>query len=211
MVFLLIVSSVRVFRDALSRALEGEREMRVLGTIGSSSESLRRAADLGPDVVLVDTAAVGGVAAACELAAATSGVKVVALGCSEDEADVMVCAEAGVSAFVEREATLEDVVAAIGAVTRGETACTPHVAAMLLRRVADGGRARRHGTTDAEQLTVREREIVALIDQGLSNKEIATRLSIEPSTVKNHVHHVLEKLGAHGRLEAAARLRAVSS
>ena len=78
---------------------------------------------------------------------------------------------------------------------------------MLLRRVAQGARGRRSGDEAAGHLTAREREIVALIDMGLSNKEIATRLSIELSTVKNHVHNVLEKLGASGRLEAAARLR----
>jgi DNA-binding NarL/FixJ family response regulator len=211
MVFVLIVSSVRVVREALARSLEEHVTVRVLGTAGSRQDALRRTADLGPDVLLVDTSALGGVALACALSQAAAGVKVVALGCSEQEADVMACAEAGVSAFVEREATFEDVIAATTAVTRGETACTPQVAAMLLRRVADGARTRRRGTAEVGQLTAREREIVALVDEGLSNKEIALRLSIELSTVKNHVHNVLEKLGARGRSEAAARLRTVSS
>ena len=207
MVFVLVVSPVRMYREALAGSFERHDTIRVLGTAGTRTEAVRLAADLGPDVLLVDTSAVGGVALACELSREHPEVRVVALGCSEQEADVIACAEAGVSAFVQSDATLDDLVAASAAVVRGETACTPHVAAMLLRRVAQGARGRRSGDEAAGHLTAREREIVALIDMGLSNKEIATRLSIELSTVKNHVHNVLEKLGASGRLEAAARLR----
>ena len=67
----------------------------------------------------------------------------------------------------------------------------------------------RVGTSEFAPLTLRERQVVALIDEGLSNKEIAAELCIELSTVKNHVHHLLEKLGARGRGEAAARMRMV--
>lgn len=211
MVLVLIVSPVRVFREGLARSLGQEDGVRVLGTAGSSGEALRRVAELGPDVVLVDTSARGGIAAACAVSRAGGDARVVALGFSQDEADVLTCAEAGVSAFVEREATLEDVVAATAAVVRGETACTPQVAAMLLRRVAEAARRSAARSADAGQLTARERQVVALIDEGLSNKEIAARLSIELSTVKNHVHNVLEKLGANGRTEAAARLRSVAT
>jgi DNA-binding NarL/FixJ family response regulator len=100
---------------------------------------------------------------------------------------------------------LDDIVAATTAVVRGETACSPRVAATLLRRVAD--RARERPYSEFAPLTSRERQVVALIDEGLSNKEIAARLCIELSTVKNHVHNLLEKLGARGRAEAAARVR----
>jgi DNA-binding NarL/FixJ family response regulator len=82
------------------------------------------------------------------------------------------------------------------------------VTAALLRRVADDARARR--LSAFAPLTTRERQVVALIDEGLSNKEIAARLCIELSTVKNHVHNLIEKLGARGRTEAAARMRTVS-
>ena len=90
---------------------------------------------------------------------------------------------------------------------RGEAACSPRVAAALLRRVADRGARARRLDGEFAPLTSRERQIVALIDEGLSNKEIAARLCIELSTVKNHVHNLLEKLGARGRGEAAARVR----
>ena len=93
-------------------------------------------------------------------------------------------------------------------VARGEMLCSPRLAATLLRRVATLARGtRRLGPV---QLTPRELEIVELIDEGLSNKAIATRLSIELATVKNHVHNILEKLEVSSRAAAAARVRASS-
>ena len=141
-------------------------------------------------------------AAARTIRQATAGAGLVALAAPEDDGSVIACAEAGVAAFVARDATLDELVAATRAVARGELpAHSPRIAAALLRRVADGARPPEHAVL--APLTSRERQIVALIDEGLSNKEIAARLCIELSTVKNHVHNLLEKLGARGRAEAA--------
>jgi DNA-binding NarL/FixJ family response regulator len=85
--------------------------------------------------------------------------------------------------------------------------CSPSFAAALLRRVADLAHLR-EVPGPGLVLTAREREIVGLIDDGLSNKQIAQQLCIQLATVKNHVHHILHKLGVNGRLEAAARFRA---
>ncbi len=85
--------------------------------------------------------------------------------------------------------------------------CTPRIAALLLRRVAEAAAPRSSGL---ERLTPRETEIVDLIEQGLSNKQIARRLSIELATVKNHVHNILEKLEVARRGEAVARVRALA-
>src|SRR5881296_1366294 len=93
--------------------------------------------------------------------------------------------------------------------SRGVAICSPRVAACLLRRVAALA-AGHGGDLPRAQLTNREREIVRLIDNGLSNKEIARALGIEVATVKNHVHNILEKLQVHRRGEAAARVRGTS-
>jgi DNA-binding NarL/FixJ family response regulator len=95
-------------------------------------------------------------------------------------------------------------------VTRGEFLCSPGTAATLLRRVAALA-AERHTADNGARLTPREQQVVRLIDEGLSNKEIARRLSIEVRTVKNHVHSILEKLQVRRRGEAAARMRAVGA
>ena len=208
MILVYIVGAVRVHREGLARALDGRAELRVLGSAATAEQARGQVETFGPDVVLIDTSGPDGIAAACSLAAAiaaTAATKIVAYGAPEDDRTVVACAEAGVRAFVGRDGTFDDIVAATTSVLRGEAACSPRVAAALLRRVADTARERPY--SEFAPLTSRERQVVALIDEGLSNKEIAARLCIELSTVKNHVHNLLEKLGARGRAEAAARVR----
>jgi two-component system, NarL family, nitrate/nitrite response regulator NarL len=114
-------------------------------------------------------------------------------------------AEEGTAGYVPRDAGLADLEACVHSVARGEALYTPRMAAALLRRIAALAAERRPQPPRAK-LTLREREIAALMREGLSNKEIASVLSIEASTVKNHVHNILAKLDVHRRAEAAARL-----
>jgi two-component system, NarL family, nitrate/nitrite response regulator NarL len=133
-------------------------------------------------------------------------VAVVALGVSDEEQSVLGCIEAGAVAYVTRDGTLADLVDTVNRATRGESLASPRIVGVLMRRAALSGRRGDRATVDA--LTSRELEVIRLIDQGLSNKEIASRLSIEVTTVKHHVHNILEKLSVHRRGEAAARVRA---
>jgi two-component system, NarL family, nitrate/nitrite response regulator NarL len=208
LILVLVLGPVRVFRDGLAQGLASHRSIRVVASLGSPDEAARRVGELGAEVVLIDASGPDGVVAARVLTATGMDAKLVAIGASEEDDDVISCAEAGFHAFVSREGGLTDVVTAAERVVRGETVCSPRVAATLLRRVAAGARG---GLAEAQPvgLTARELQIVELIDDGLSNKEIAGRLCIEVSTVKNHVHHVLEKLGVRRRAEAAARMRTV--
>lgn len=112
--------------------------------------------------------------------------------------------EAGVSGYVTRDGSYDELLETIRSVANGELICTPRVAGMLLRRVT---KAVWDAGPDFGRLTARERQTVRLIDRGLSNKEIACRLNIELSTVKNHVHHILEKSSTRRRGAAAAHLR----
>jgi DNA-binding NarL/FixJ family response regulator len=205
MIFVFIVASVRVYREGLARAFDEHAAIHVMGMAATPEDALRPIRDLGPDIVLVDVSVPHAIANVRTLSAVASA-KLVAIAAPEDDLSIIACAEAGVAAFVPSEGTMQDIARATEAVVRGETACSPKIAAALLRRVAHDARARRHG--EFAPLTSRERQIVALIDAGLSNKEIAAQLCIELSTVKNHVHNLLEKLGVRGRAEAAARMRA---
>lgn len=161
------------------------------------------------DVALVDMAMPDSIATARALVRATPGTPIIALAIPESESHVIACAEAGIVAYVAREATLPDLVAAIEGAARGEAHCSPQVAGSLLRRIGAMSRERAADDGDCGRLTARELEIVTLIDRGLSNKEIAGALFIELATVKNHVHHILEKLGVQRRSQAAARVRAM--
>ena len=202
-----IVADVRVHRDGLQELLEREACVDVIGAAATVPESITEITHLAPDVVLLDVAGEDRVAAITALVHAIPGVKVIACAVPETEEAVIPCAEAGVAACLPRETPLTELGATIERVASGESIASPRVAAMLLRRVAT---LAAHSSPE-ERLTVREGEILGLIDDGLSNKQIALRLSIELSTVKNHVHNILEKLQVERRYEAAARMRGATA
>jgi two-component system nitrate/nitrite response regulator NarL len=141
-----------------------------------------------------------------ELVAALLGLPVLALVAPEDDQAVVRWAEAGAVGLVSRGVTLSELVGRIEEVADGGTVCTSQLTAALLRRVTS--EAWQDGwTPGSSHLTSRERQVVHLLAQGLSNKEIAGCLEIELATVKNHVHHILAKLNARRRGEAVAMLR----
>ena len=187
--------------------LEDEPEIEVVATAAGADEAVRMLREQQPDIVLLDVAIPENAWLVRGLVAAVPGTRVVALAVPEAEQDVLRWAEAGVAGYVTREASVEDVVAAVQAVARGEVLCSPRMVATLFQRIATLALERSPASIEA-RLTNRELEILDLIDQGLSNKEIARRLTIEISTVKNHVHNILDKLNVSRRAEAAARVRA---
>jgi DNA-binding NarL/FixJ family response regulator len=199
-----VVADVRVYRELLAEALAREDGFEVDGSAPGDIAGMA----IGmaePGVVLVDTASVPGPAGVRALAAAAPEAKIVAVGIPDDEAAVLALAEAGVAGYVTVEQPLDELVAAVEAAANDELQCSPRVAAALAKRVAAlAGGPRRNAD---QRLTRREREIAALIADGLLNKQIARRLSIEQATVKNHVHNILAKLGASRRDEVAALLR----
>jgi two-component system, NarL family, nitrate/nitrite response regulator NarL len=204
MIRVVVAVDVRLYREGLANALAASGCVQVLATADSAQDAHTAATTMHPDVLLLDISMPGSLELVQTIATALHPVRVIALALEDDE--VMECAEAGIAGFVRRGASLEDVVATIQSVARGELVCSPQVAAALLRRLGTlAATHRAHPPLNG--LTRREREIVELIDQGLSNKDIARRLSIEVATVKNHIHNLLEKLRLHRRGEAAAYVR----
>jgi DNA-binding NarL/FixJ family response regulator len=203
---ILISAEVRLYSEGISLLLEREADMDVVATATTRDETLASFVAMRPAVVVIDSAMPGGVASVREIRRHASDVKIVVLGFADADPGIIECAEAGVSGFVTRNASRAELVATIRSTTRGEALCSPRVVARLLQRVAALAAERPGRQIDI--LTAREAEIVALIDEGLSNKEIAGRLHIEVPTVKSHVHSILEKLGVRRRGEAAARVRA---
>lgn len=205
---LLILAEVGIYREALTRSLGRAGRFEVVAEAAGVEEALDVLELAEADVLLVDTRMTGveGADAVRALAAAAPTVKLVALGVPEVEREVIAVAEAGASAYVTPDASMEDLVSAVQCVERGEVHTSPGMAAGLFRRVAALARERGLDPID-EKLTARELEVLRLIEEGRSNKEIARALSIEVPTVKNHVHRILEKLHVHRRSEAAARAR----
>jgi DNA-binding NarL/FixJ family response regulator len=201
----IVISDVRVWRDAVGSALTREAAIDVLGSFERSQSALSEVAELRPQVALIDGFAVDALTFVRDMARVAPLVKVVILGVAEAENEILRYAEAGVSALVLRDASLEDLAATVRSVVGGECCCDPRVAAVLLRRVAALGPVSRAQERDPN-LTAREREISEMVARGLSNKQIARELSVSVSTVKTHVHSLLEKLGVHRRSDVGARL-----
>ncbi len=206
MMSVLIVSDIRLYREGLAQVLGGESLFRLTGTASSPDDAMSRLHAYVPDLVLVDMAMAESAHLIRSIRALVPDIKVVALSVAETERDVCACAEAGVSGYVARNASLADLVATLESAARGEALCSPRMAATLIRRVAALARTQPAGSAQL-RLTPRELEILHLLDGGLANKEIASRLGIEVATVKNHVHNILEKLQVHRRGEAAALAR----
>jgi len=194
-------------------ALSQARGVRVLGTASHREEILARLVEAPPDIVLVDFAMPEAATIVAEIRRRTPSVKVVAITLGETEAEVIQLAEAGVAGYVLPDGSLDDLIIAVESAVRGELYCPPRVAFTLLRRV--GAIALGSVTASKEQaalspvheLTGREREILQLVDQGMSNKQIARHLGIEVATAKNHVHNILQKLHVHRRIDASSWYR----
>lgn len=194
-----MLSETRLLRDAVVEMLRHGDVEAVAGRITTASALADGAA-----VCIVDASNESATGALCALIRSLP-VPVLAFGVLPTENVVLALAEAGVVGFIDGDAALDDLVAAVARAQRGEATCPPAIIMMLLQRIA--ALANRSPVAPQAVLTSRERQIVQLIAEGLSNKEIARRLSIEVATVKNHVHNILEKLQVNRRSDAVARLR----
>jgi two-component system nitrate/nitrite response regulator NarL len=200
----LIVAPVRLYREGLTDALRRETAIAVIGTAAPDFDAIPLVGEDKPDAVIVDAGAVGP-SFVRELVTRLPELHVIAFAVTESPGQIVEWAEAGVAGFVTQDQTVGDLVKIVTSAARGELVCSPTAAAALLRRV----RSLTGGSNGDAGLTRRETEIAQLIEQGMMNKEIAARLGIELATVKNHVHRILEKLGAGRRADAAAHIRRV--
>jgi two-component system nitrate/nitrite response regulator NarL len=202
---LFVLSDIRLLREGLVLALSKEPSVLALGS-SDFSLSPTVIAELRPDIILLDAAKLGNLELSLSLRQVLPGSKIVAFAVADIDDDIIACAEAGVSGYVSCTGSIEDVVAAVHGAVSGQLHCTPRTSALLFRRMALPP-ARRSPVAGHEVLTQREREIVALLEQGLSNKEIGRFLRIGYATVKNHVHSILGKLQVRRRAEVSARIR----
>jgi DNA-binding NarL/FixJ family response regulator len=206
MIRVLIISDIRLYLDGLAEIIGQYDDIEIAGTCDILDEALLAVGRVKPNVVLQDMAMHNCMTAIRAVKRFDPSIKVVALGVPEIDREIIACAEAGISNYVTRQGSISELIRAVQDTVRGELRCSPKIAACLLQQV--GSRSSdRTLLEEPGRLTPREMEIAHLIDLGLSNKEIATQLFIEVSTVKNHVHNLLEKLNVRRRGEAAARLR----
>ena len=197
-----ILSVVRLYAEGLAEYLNSRGDINVIGIARNFAE-IQKLIQINPvDLVLCDTSDRETAAEVRLLASSFTDVRIIAVALTETETEIITWAEAGISAYVPRHASLAQLYTAMLAAMRGEVRCSPKITGWLLRELSH----RPNRTPVEERLTSREIQALRLISQGLSNKEIARELGISLSTVKNHVHSVLEKLRVQSRSQAAARV-----
>jgi two-component system nitrate/nitrite response regulator NarL len=198
-----LVSDVLLYRQGLQASLAKDGRVDVVGA-AASKDALSMISSCSTDVVLVDGAAGECLAVARVLRSQWPEIRLVGFGISGGAERLVDCAQWGLAAFVDCNASAIDLANAVLGAMKGELACSPEVSALLCERLANYAAVGQ----EAESLTRREREIAVRIGEGLSNKEIAKELRIGPSTVKNHVHNILEKLRVRRRSAVAQQLSA---
>ncbi len=203
----LVVDDVLLTREGAAEILRRSTWMEWVQCCADLDEAARALRTEPADVVLVNATTIDVEAAMRRLGGAAAGdVAVVAFGVAHDGDDMLRCVELGLAGFVLRSAPIETLIEVLAGVAAGRPQCPPEVVPLLLQWVA--ARAAPPTVGYGSALTARERQVLELIEGGLSNKDIALRLGIKAHTVKNHLHHVYDKLRVSTRGEAAAKARA---
>jgi DNA-binding NarL/FixJ family response regulator len=209
----LLVDDQALFREALATLLAVHEGVEVVGEAGDGDEALRKAAELAPDVVLMDLRmpVLDGIGATRRLRVEHPRVRVIALTTFDDDEDVFAALRAGAVGYLLKDVSSARLVEAVHAAARGESVLQPSVAAKVVARFAQLPDAAPEARTQPLVVPLSERElgVLRLLADGRSNREIATELFLAEGTVKNHVTNVLSKLGARDRTQAALRARAL--
>ena len=208
----LVVDDQALFREALVTLLGARPEVEVVGEAGDGQQALERAAALQPDVVLMDLhmPVLDGIATTRRLRVEQPGVRVLALTTFDDDEDVFAALRAGALGYLLKDVSSDRLVEAVLAAARGESVLQPSVAAKVVARFAQLDDAPRPRSQPlVVPLSERELDVLRLLADGCSNREIAATLFLAEGTVKNHVTNVLGKLGARDRTQAALRARAL--
>ncbi len=198
----LIVEDHRVVAEGLAALINDQGDMKVVGNVGTVADCVAAAAELNPDVVLLDFRLPDGTGpdAASAIRSIRPAAKMIFLTREDTDAARFAAVQSGASAFVHKSRAAADVVAAIRDVARGKMLITPRTIATLLAK-------RRSIETQLERLTPREKEVLRLMAEGLPSRAIAAELGISYTTVRTHIRSLGSKLAVHSKLEAIVKAR----
>jgi DNA-binding NarL/FixJ family response regulator len=201
-----------VYRDCLSQCLSQTEPISIVHSGSELAEFGQALVACKPDLAIVEFGlccpkSCVGTSVVCAL---THVTKILIIGVPDTEEDILHCIERnGAAGYLVMNASLGDLFAGIRSIMKGEALCSPRIASLAFDRMSKLAREVRASmpATKGTCLTQREVEIIKLIEEGFTNKEIAVRLHIEISTVKNHVHNILDKLQLHNRYSAVKHIR----
>jgi DNA-binding NarL/FixJ family response regulator len=200
-----IIGDNRLFTEAVAAMLNTKEGITLVGSTADQFEALETVRSMPIDVVLVDVNMGDAhvVLLTRDIKAEAPELKVIILGLDNSDESILGYIEAGADGYILKDGSFNELVSTIREVRLGGTSCSPRVAALVFARVTELTRDRRgRQILRRTPLTRREQDILKLIAAGLANKEIAERLNISVSTVKNHVHNILDKFQVHYRHEA---------
>jgi DNA-binding NarL/FixJ family response regulator len=205
-----LLAENRLLLEALTRILKKKAEFSVVHSTVYCPEAIGMVEASGCEVLLIDSSVTDafGFQLVQELVGAISGLKPLMIGMEEDEETFLKSVGAGAVGYVLKDASAMDVVTALRAVARGEAVCPPRLCRSLFRYVSGTCTGLPNVRVKSQLgLTRRQQQLVPLIAQGLTNKEIAVQLNLSEQTVKNHVHRMLQKVGADDRLSVVEMIR----
>jgi two-component system, NarL family, nitrate/nitrite response regulator NarL len=204
-VLVFLICRVRLYHDAIVGLLNRQAGITAVGAADIGRDLMPDLEAASPDVVLLDTGTPGALALAARVVKARPRTRILGFGVDDVPLQVVACAEAGLWGYVPNHASIAELAQAARRIASGDTVCSAAMADKLYRHLRSAALGGSTPAIDAV-LTCRQQEILRLIKEGLSNKQIAQRLSLGTSTVKNHVHSLLGRLQVGRRSEAAARL-----
>jgi DNA-binding NarL/FixJ family response regulator len=193
----LLVDDHQIMLQGLRALLEKQPDMEVVAEAGEGRTALRLARDLNPDIIILDVAMpdLNGIETARMVVSEMSDIKIIALSMHSDRRFVVEMLKAGASGYLLKDCALEDLVRAIRVVMANQTYLSPEVAGTVVeeyvRKSPDGD------TSAFSILTAREREVLQLLAEGLSTKNVAARLHVSVKTIETHRQHIMEKLDTH--------------
>jgi len=201
---ILIIEDNRVLREGLVSLIKGEKDMRVVATLGSGNDILPLIQKSKPQVILLDLGLWNNERKQVleKIRNDFPCVQLIGMGLIPSQTDIIESVEAGASGFILKDASTNELLGTIRSVTQGIKVLPPQLLNTLFTHVIENALKKGKGKlATAVKMTKREREIIALIADGMSNKEIAQQLNIATHTVKSHVHNIMEKLDLHTRLQ----------
>ena len=202
---ILLIEDNRILREGISDMISGHKDLTVVAMSDGRHNALAKSG-VKPHVVLLDLGLdrQNSLDIVELMKKEFPGVKVIGMGLAPAQADIMEFVQAGADGFILKDATLEDVVNTIRSVAGGKTVLPSLMTSSLFFQIAEHALLKgKRNLRGATRMTQREKEIISLIVEGMSNKEIAGTLNIATFTVKSHVHNILEKLALHSRLQIA--------
>jgi len=202
----LLIEDNRLLREGLAALLTEQPDIRVVASSGNG-DAVIKGKKLKPDIVLLDVGlrSQNSLRFVEVIRMSAPDMKVIVMDMAPVQAELVEYVRAGVSGFVLKDATFDDFLRTIRSVAEGAKVLPPLLTGSLFSQIAEHSKRKGRGNPfKSVKMTSRERDVVELIAEGLSNKEIAKRLNLATDTVKSHVHNILEKLALHTRLEIAS-------